>query len=209
MMTTILLYTVPYIVLCVAYVGGSFFFQKKKKPSIWNSLTFGGLLCLLACIFRGNYLLRLPNTQNTTSIMVLIYASIAALIAGYGGTCWKEKATYKWNILFLRPVVLELGFAGLALPCLHQIPFLQNGMYLGIIPMTFGMFLVIVTEVILNVIDKEYRIKLWKQLLYGIIMVSLTTLLIVMTGSVWLTLIPRGIYALTNHLNHRFKGGKS
>lgn len=68
---------------------------------------------------------------------------------------------------------------------------------------------VTVTKVLLNVIDKEYRIKLWKQLLYGIIMVSLTTLLIIMTGSVWLTIIPRGIYALTNHYNHRFKGGRS
>lgn len=155
--------------------------------------------------------------------MVLIYACIASVIAGHGGPCWNVLCNgpklqvlshnanpgYKWNVLLLRPVVLELGFAGLALPYLHQIPFLQNGLYLGIIPLTFGMFLTAVTEVLLNVIDKEYRIKLWKQLLYGIIMVSLTTLLIIMTGSVWLTLIPRGIYALTNHYNHRFKGGRS
>ena len=209
MTADMLLYTIPYIILCAAYVGGSFFFRKKQKPSAWNSLVFGVLVCLLAFIFRGNYLLRLPNIQNSNSVMILIYASIASLISGYGGSCWREKTAYKWNILFLRPVLLELGFAGLALPCLHQIPFLQNTMYLAFIPLTFGMLLTTVTEVILNIIDKEYRIKLWKQLLYGIIMVSLTTLLIVATSSVWLSLVPRTIYGLTNHHNHRFKGGKS
>lgn len=186
-----------FVILCVVYAGGAFFFRKKEKPSIWNSLIFGSIVFFLAIIFKPNYLLRLPNTDNTNSIMALIYSSILSLIVGYYGKYKRESRAYRLNVSFIRPVVLELGFTGLVLPYIHSISFLGKWMDVGLFPLTFGILIVTTAEVILNTIDREYRMKLWKQILYDMAAVILNALLIVMTDSVWLVLIPRGIYALS------------
>lgn len=188
---------VLYLVLCAAYVGGSFFFRKQGKPSIWNSLVFASIVCLLAVILRPNYLLRLPDIVNTNSIMVLIYSSILSLIVGYYGKYAKENGAYRWNVWFIRPLVLEIGFTGLILPYIHSNSFLRKWIDVGLLPVTIGILIVAATETILNIIDKEYRMKLQNQILYDMVAVIFNALLVVMTGSVWLVMIPRGVYVLS------------
>ena len=66
--------------LCVLYIVGGIIFRKKGKPALWNSLLFGGVVLLLAVIFRGNYLfLRLPSFESKSGIVVLIYVSLFRL----------------------------------------------------------------------------------------------------------------------------------
>ena len=52
-------------------------------------------------------------------------------------------------------------------------------------------------QAILNIIDKEYRMNLWIQIINDIIVTSLNGILVMGTQSVWVALLPRGLYALT------------
>ena len=183
---------------CVLYIVGGIVFRKKGKPALWNSLLFGGVVLLLAVIFRGNYLfLRLPSFESKSAIVILIYASLFSAVTGYYGKYMKGDAAYQWNVSFVRPVVLEIGFTGLVLPYLHHVPILQKWIPLIVLPITLGLAVVIAIQVVLNIIDKEYRMKLWTQILYDIMIVSLDGILVMATQSVWVVLLPRGLYALT------------
>ena len=184
--------------LCVLYIVGGIVFRKKGKPALWNSLLFGCVVLLLSVIFRGNYLfLRIPSFESKSIIVVLIYVSLFSAVTGYYGKYMKGDAAYQWNVSFVRPTVLEIGFTGLVLPYLHHVSFLQNWVPLIIIPVTLGLIIVAVIQAILNIIDKEYRMNLWIQIIYDIIVTSLNGILVMGTQSVWVILLPRGLYALT------------
>lgn len=45
-------------------------------------------------------------------------------------------------------------------------------------------------------IDKEYRMKLGRQIIYDFLSISLNTLLVIVTDSIWLALISNVVYAL-------------
>lgn len=184
--------------LCVLYIVGGIIFRKKGKPALWNSLLFGCVVLLLAVIFRGNYLfLRLPSFGSKSGIVVLIYVSLFSAVTGYYGKYMKGDAAYKWNVSFVRPVVLEIGFTGLVLPYLHHVPILQNWVTLIVLPVTLGLVIVVAIQVVLNIIDKEYRMKLLTQILTDIMIISLNGILVMGTQSVWVALLPRGLYGLT------------
>ena len=184
--------------LCVLYISGGILFRKIGKPALWNSLLFGCVVLLLSVIFRGNYLfLRIPSFESKSVIGVIIWVCLFSLTTGYYGKYMKGDAAYKWNISFVRPVVLEIGFTGLVLPYLHHVSFLQNWVPLIIIPVTLGVVIVAVIQAVLNIIDKEYRMNLWIQIIYDIIVTSLNAILVMGTQSVWVALLPRGLYALT------------
>ena len=183
---------------CVLYIVGGIVFRKKGKPALWNSLLVGGVVLLLAVIFRGNYLfLRLPSFESKSGIVFMIWVCLLSLTTGYYGKYRKGDAAYQWNVLFVRPTVLEIGFTGLVLPYLHHVSFLQNWIPLIIIPVTLGVVIVAVIQAILNIIDKEYRMNLWIQIIYDIIVTSFNAILVMFTQSVWVILLPRGLYALT------------
>ena len=183
--------------LCVLYIIGGIVFRKIGKPALWNSLLFGCVVLLLSVIFRGNYLFRIPSFESKSVIVFLIYASLFSAVTGYYGKYMKEDTAYKWNVSFVRPTVLEIGFTGLVLPYLHHVSILQTWIPLIVFPITLGLLVVIAIQVVLNIIDKEYRMKFWTQILNDIMIIGLNGLLVMATQSVWVTLLPRGLYALT------------
>lgn len=185
------------IMLSVVYVCGNLFFRKKGKLSVWNTLVFGVVVFFLTFVFSPNYLLRLPNFKNTNSVMALVFAGVPSIIIGYYGKYEKENKVYKWNVWFLRPVVLELGFTGLAMPYLHTISFMGKMLDVGIMMVSVGMLLVAVVQAVLNIIDKELRMVWWKQLIYDMVILCLNMALVLISDSVWLALIPRGLYAIS------------
>lgn len=195
------------VVLCMVYVGGSIFFKKKEKPAIWNSIFFFVVTVLLALIFRNNCLLRLPDFDRYESamsgygklfyaspVMLLIISIVISGVAGSYGEFMKGDKAYKWNTLFIRPLVLEIGFCGLVLPYLYSIKILGYGIGLIMIPLSLAMILVIVVQVVLNLIEKEWRMKMWLQILFDLVTISLNTALVFWTNSVWLVVIPHVVY---------------
>lgn len=195
------------VVLCGVYVGGFIFFKKKEKPAIWNSLCFCIVAVVLALIFRENYLFHLPDFEKYESAMYgygkLFYANPAMLliiscvingVAGSYGEVVRGDKSYKWNLLFFRPVVLEIGFIGLVLPYLHRIKLLGYGIGLVMIPLTIAMMIVVVTQVVLNLIEKEWRMRMWLQILFDVFIISINAAIVCWTNSVWLVVIPQGLY---------------
>ena len=118
-------------------------------------------------------------------------------MTGYYGKYMKGDTAYKWNVSFIRPTVLEIGFTGLVLPYLHHVSFLQNWVTLIVLPVTLGLVIVVAIQVVLNIIDKEYRMKLLTQILTDIMIISLNGILVMGTQSVWVIFLPRGLYGLT------------
>ena len=198
-----------FFILTIIYVGGSIFCRKKETPTVWNSLAFLGITMLLSLLFRHNYILRLPQPEDNNYLMCLIYSGVICILCGVYGKYMKGDKTYQCNALFLRSLILDIGFAGLVLPYLHEISIMTYLIDVGFVMLSIGMICTVAAEVTLNLIGGEYHMSVPRQIAFDLVITILNTLLIYMTTSVWLALIPRGIYALCRvWKNRRLKGGE-
>lgn len=175
-----------YLLMCIAYVIGAFFLQKKEKSSVWNSLIFSVVVLILALILRPNLILSIPKVHDSFFYVILVFMIGFAWFVGYYGKYTKGSKVYKLNLFLIRPVVLEIGFCGVAMFCLGDLT----------LNMAVIMPLVIVAVTILNLVEREYRMAVKRQIIFDIIFTFFDMLLAGATLSVWPIIIPHVVYAL-------------
>lgn len=170
--------------------------RKKNLKDYIENLIWGAIVLVTAIFLKGNYIYRLPSSDDTNYIIIIILVIIVEICYAELGRYYRKGKVYDWNVYLIRPTIIEMGLKGLVLPYLMNIPGIKIWFNMLIMGMTGAVLIIVACEILLNTYKGEYigyqKNHYWSAILIGL----LNGILTLVTESVLIAVLLRILFGI-------------